>query len=85
MNRAYIVSNDGLIFYADADSDYLSLLECNESNNIIKVKRLSSSPWCLWTISANFNLYLFVYLLDAPFEHQETTYENQVNFFSSNI
>lgn len=78
MNRVYIVSNDGLIFYADADSDYLQLLERNESNDDIKIKKISSCPWGLWAISANLNLYLFVFMLDAPFEHQEITYENQV-------
>lgn len=81
MNRAYIVSNDGLIYYADADSDYLKLLECNQSNNEIKIKKISSCPWGLWAVSSNLNLYLFVFILDAPFEHQEITYENQVLIF----
>ncbi|CAF0910386.1 unnamed protein product, partial [Brachionus calyciflorus] len=87
MNRAYIVSNDGRIFYAEPDSNSFNLLEYNTTNiNNVKIKRVSSSPWCLWSISSNLNLYLFVYLLDTPFEHQEITYENQrrYNFLNKN-
>lgn len=80
MNRIYVLSNDGRIFFAEPSSNSFELLDYIEtSGSMIKTKRLSSSPWCFWSITSKFRVKLFVYLLDTPLEHQEITFENKVS------
>ena len=86
MNRLYITSYDGRIFFAEQTSKSFELLEYESDENAIKVKKMSSSDWCLWAVSSQFKLYLNVLRLDTPYEHEEITYENQrrYNVFSLN-
>ena len=85
MNRAYVLSNDGRVFYLDPSSTSFDWLETDESSSSIKIKHLSSSDWCLWAISNSFQIYLYVFKLDTPYEFQVTTYENQVKTFTTYI
>ena len=78
MNRLYLLSNDGRIFFAEAANSYFEPLDVYE-HSPIRVKKLSSSDWCIWTISSTFKVYLYVFKTDTPIQHQEFTYENQVN------
>jgi hypothetical protein len=85
MDRIYLLSFDGRIFYAEPNSVSFELLYVKESSStdandiIVKVKKLSSCDYCLWAIDSTFNVNLFVFQSDVPIEHQEVTYENQVN------
>lgn len=78
MNRLYIVANDGRLFFSDSQSNSFEPIENLGSDELIAIKRLSTSPWCLWCVSAKFDLCLYTFLIDTPLEHQEVTYENQV-------
>jgi hypothetical protein len=83
MNRVYVVSQDGRIFFAESNSETFELLEATSYNNkheecSIQVKRLTSCSWALWTISSSFKVYLYIFELDTPYEFQEIIYENQV-------
>jgi hypothetical protein len=79
MNRIYITSYEGRIFFAEPDSNSFELLQTSNINDSINgVKKLSSSDWCLWAISGQLKLKLFVFKQETPYEHQEITYENQV-------
>lgn len=85
MNRLYVISNDGRIFFAEPQSNSFELLDYEEINeNFIKIKKLSSAPWAFWSVSSSFKIYLFVYLLDTPLEHREVCFENQVKLFYLN-
>lgn len=75
MNRIYLIAQDGRIFFADKSSETFELLNIDES---LKFKKLSSSELGLWAISSSFQIYLYAYEFDTPFECQEVTYENQV-------
>lgn len=83
MNRIYFTSMDGHVFHIDASSNYYQQLEASdkiaEQESQIKVKYLSSSDWCLWCISNDFKIYIYVFKLATPHEFHEVTYENQVN------
>lgn len=78
MNRAYVISHDGRIFFADSNSETFELLEANYK---LKFKKLVSCDWGLWAISTSFEIYLFVFKTDTPIDYQEVTYENQVIVF----
>lgn len=79
MDRIYVVSLDGRVFTANKSSESFDLLRYDESNkHFIKVKKVSSSEWCLWALSAQFQVFVYVFRLDTRYEHQEITYENQV-------
>lgn len=79
MNRLYVVSTDGRVFYAEHNSRSFENLEIDPSiQNPVKIKKLSSCEWSLWGISTNLRLYLYVFKLDTPYEHIEVTYQNQV-------
>jgi hypothetical protein len=81
MNRIYIASYDGRIFFADQNSTTFELLEYSDSNKYVtSVKRLSACDWCLWVVSSHYGLYVYPFKLDTPIEHVEVTYENQVFF-----
>ena len=83
MHRLYIVANDGRLFFADSKSNSFELIENHGSSELKPIKRLSASPWCLWCVSAKFDLLLYTYLIDTPLEHQEVAYENQVCYMSN--
>ena len=86
MNRLYTVATDGRIFFTDPTSKSFEMLEMdNESSPQPKIKHLSSSDWCLWAVSSNFKVYLFVFKSDTPYEYQETTYENQVRSYYEQV
>ncbi len=76
MNRLYVTSRDGRVFFADSHSDTFELLD-SDSPCQLRFKRLASCTWSLWAVSATFRLHLCAHELDTPFEHQATTYENQ--------
>jgi hypothetical protein len=81
MNRIYFISMDGQVFHIDAASNYYQQLVAGDNvveQSQIKVKYLSSSDWCLWCISNDFKLYIYVFKLPSPHEFHEVTYENQV-------
>ena len=82
MNRLYSLSTDGRIFYADPQSKSFELLEPADDSLTIrdKIKHISSSDWCLWTVTSNLKLDLFVFQSDTPYEYQEIVYENQVPY-----
>lgn len=75
MNRAYVISQDGRIFFADSNSETFELLEENEK---LKFKKLVSCDWGLWAISSTFEIYLYVYKTNTPIDYHEIIYENQV-------
>jgi hypothetical protein len=78
MNRVYIASYDGRIFFADQNSTCFELLEYESNEKNVEVKRLSASDWCVWVVTSNCLLFVFPLKLDTPIEHLEITYENQV-------
>lgn len=79
MNRIYLLSTDGRIFFLDPSNSHIELLQTEQlTQTNIKFKKLSSSSWCFWCILANFEVNLFVYQLDTPIKHKVITYENQV-------
>ena len=79
MNQIYVISYDGRVFVANSSStSFDPLCPDDENNNQIKIKRLSSSPYCIWAISSQFEIYLYVFNNDIPIEYQEITYEHQV-------
>ena len=76
---------DGDVFHIDASSNYYQKLEAGDKideQSQIKVKYLSSSDWCLWCISNDFKIYIFIFKLATPYEFHEVTYENQVKFLA---
>ena len=78
MDRIYLISYDGRLFYVEPNSnsfDYLDLSSSNEEQ--IKIKKLSPAERSLWTISSTFEVNLIVLESDTPIEYQECTYENQ--------
>lgn len=77
MDQIYTITYDGRVFTANSTSTSFEPLNSAEDEQI-KIKRLSSSDYCLWAISSKFELYLYVFKTDIPIEHQEITYENQV-------
>ena len=86
MNRMYITSYDGRIFFAEPSSKSFELLDFHPANeHSVKVKHLSSCEWCLWAISAQFGVFVFVFKLNTPIEHQEVTYENQVRIHTTSV
>lgn len=83
MNRIYLIGNDGRLWFGEKTSSTFELLELDDSQNgNVLIKRLSSCDWCLWLISSKFDVYLYVFKLDTPFEYQEVSYQNQVKLFS---
>jgi hypothetical protein len=96
MNQLYLISTDGEIFCTDAKSKYYKELKLEGAENVndgdvlpssikkIKIKHLSSSDWCLWCISDEFKIYLYVFKLDMPHEFQEIIYENEVKLILRN-
>ncbi len=77
MNKIYTITYDGRVYVADSLSTSFELFNTDDENSI-KFKRLSSSDYCIWGISSEFELFLFVYNADIPIEFTEITYENQV-------
>jgi hypothetical protein len=84
MNQIYLVSNDGRLFQAQQHSNTFELIEDKGTSELVRLKRVASSPWCLWCVSAQFELHLYAFLLDTPYEFQEVTYENQVSAHKCN-
>ncbi len=87
MNRIYLLGADGRVWFGERNSTSFELLDLDDSqmNNACqtRIKRLSSCEWCLWMITSRFQVSLYVFKLDTPFENQVISFENQVCFFSS--
>lgn len=81
MNRLYLIGSDGRVWYGEKNTSSFELLELDDmQNGQVMIKRLSSCEWCLWLITSKYNVYLYVFKLDTPFECQEISYQNQVGF-----
>jgi len=76
MNRLYVTSHDGRVFFADSDSDTFELLDPQNPTKTL-VKRLSTCSWSIWAVTSNFHLQFYTHTLDTPFTHTFTTFENQ--------
>ena len=87
MDRIFLVSYDGRVFYAEPESSWFEPLEeATADAEPVRIKRLSPARHSLWTVSAMFDVHVYVFASDIPIECQETTYENQrrINLLSAN-
>jgi hypothetical protein len=81
MNRLYLIGEEGNILFIEPANEYLKLLNLN-----CNLRKISTSYWCSWCLSSNFQLKIYVpKLMQIRFTAE--TYENQVTFkiyFSKN-
>ena len=88
MDRIFLVAFDGRVFFAEPNSTWFEPLDDVRENEDepVRIKKLSPSRYCLWAISSQFQVNVYVFESDIPIEFQEVTYENQrrYNLLSSN-
>ena len=75
--------NSNLSSTNEENSNSLCNFQLLRDSSFTKIKKLASSEWCMWCLTSQFTINLFVFDSKnqlGPFEKQETTYENQVDF-----
>ena len=88
MDRIFLVTYDGRVFFAEPNSSWFEPLDEVRENDDepVRIKKLSPSRYCLWAVSSMFQVHVYVFESEIPIEFQEVTYENQrrYNLLSTN-
>lgn len=64
MDQVLLIDEDGGLFKLEPPDSNIQRL----NENTIRLNRVSSSEWCFWSISSDFEIFLYVYERQAPIQ-----------------
>lgn len=79
MDKVLFIDKEGRAYYAEPpDESVFEIADVNSLSYTKRLNRIINCGWCLWAISSDFEVYLYVYKKKNSIQVIEQTYEYQV-------